>query len=344
MSATQMAHAIEFVLRERRLPRRRVPRRLPVVRRLDREHRPVRRGEVRVERSRVRREPGRDRRRGNLQLGVRRLSPSRAESRTERPTRDGVAVQRLRRLDAAGPRGRSLSARRAVPDRRSQLRACLPDGRPRGGGARPARTRSWAIARLRARRRRSRLRSASGDGVRDSRAAGRARGRGADVMGSASGRVCGARASRRRIGSGRGLRGRPHRHECGRRASRPASRRFPTMSTSSGRAGSRPLRSSCRSRRARPAACTSASRASCARACLRPRPAGRHASAPRNAAWTSSLRPCTPLRPPRSCSTPSLAPMARAARSSTSCFARASRTACSAASGSTPTATSPRAR
>ena len=36
------------------LPRRRVPRRLPVLRRLDREHGPVRRGEVRVERARVR--------------------------------------------------------------------------------------------------------------------------------------------------------------------------------------------------------------------------------------------------------------------------------------------------
>ena len=206
-----------------KLPRRRVPRRLPVVRRLDREDGAVRRGEVRVERARVRRERRCARRRGNVQLSVRRLRPARVESRTERPARDGVAVQRLRRLDAARPRGRSLSARGAVPDGRSQLRPRLPDGRPRGRGARSVRTRSWAIARLRARRLRSRLWSAPGRGVRDSRAACRTRRRRADVLGSASGRVCGPRGSRRRIGSGRRLRGRPHRYECGRPASRPPS-------------------------------------------------------------------------------------------------------------------------
>ena len=119
----------------------------------------------------------------------------------------------------------------------------FPTERPRGRGARPARARSRAIARLRARRRRSRLRSAPGHGVRDSGAACRARGRGADVLGSASGRVRGARASRRRIGSGRRLRGRPHRHECGRRRFAICVASFPTMSTCSAPAASRPLRS-----------------------------------------------------------------------------------------------------
>ena len=225
------------------LPRRRVPRRLPVLRRLDREHGPVRRGQVRVERARVRREPGRDRRRGNVQLGVRRLRPSRAESRAERPARDGVAVQRLRRPDAARPRCRSLSARGAVPDGRSQLRPRLPDGRPRGRGARPARAGSSAIARLRARRRRSRLRSAPGDGVRDSRA-------------SASGSTSwgGRHGIRERTSMRRSRVASPHREPtpCTSAASSIRMRAacfatwfavFPTMSTSSDRAGSRPPRS-----------------------------------------------------------------------------------------------------
>ena len=84
-------------------------------------------------------------------------------------------------LTRQGPGVDPVAARSAVPDGCSQLRPRLPDRRPRGRRARPARTRPGANARLRARRRRSRVRRASGDGVRDRGAPGRA-----DVVGRAS--------------------------------------------------------------------------------------------------------------------------------------------------------------
>ena len=56
ITATQMAQAIAFILRERGVPRRPLPRRVPVLRRLDRAHGPLRRGQVRRERARLRRQ------------------------------------------------------------------------------------------------------------------------------------------------------------------------------------------------------------------------------------------------------------------------------------------------
>ena len=146
-------------------------------------------------------------------------------------------------LTRQGPGVDPVSARGAVPDGRSQLRPRLPDGRPRGRGARSVRTRSWAIARLRARRRRSRLWSAPGHGVRDSRAARRTRRRGpeswdprADEYAALAGRVAESGADAVYVG------GLIDTNAGG--VLRDLRRRLrPTMSTSSDRAASRLPRS-----------------------------------------------------------------------------------------------------
>ena len=131
MTATQMAQAITFVAARARLPRRALRRRLPVLRRLRRAHGALRRGQVRGERPRLRRQR---RRRGvigplNSPCAVAAL-PDLNRARggplaMVSPLTSFVGLTRRRR---ASPR----TARRRCTRLAPQLPARVPDGRPQG--------------------------------------------------------------------------------------------------------------------------------------------------------------------------------------------------------------------
>ena len=124
------------------------------------------------------RQPRRGRCDRNAELALRARRRARAEPRARRPAGDGLAAQLVRRADASGAGRPAGAARVALSDRPAQLPARVPDGRPPGCRARAARPRSRQAARVRAGRRRPRLRGADGDRVRHSGAAPGAAGRG----------------------------------------------------------------------------------------------------------------------------------------------------------------------
>ena len=308
-----------------RVPRRPVPRGVPVVRRLAREDRPLRRGEVRVQRSRVWREPGCDRRGGDVQLGVRRRRRPGAESRSERPARDGVAAQRLRRPDA----GKDPASIRRCPLRciRRAFATTPASTRPTTSGVRRSHC-SRAIvgeressssttaipATARSRRRRSRRRRAGSGSTWSGRATWDPR---ADEFTA-------ARAPRRGFGSDCRLRRRLDRHERGTRASRSAWSAL----------GRRRLPRACR-----PGACPDPHEEVQGRSARHvPEPlgplagvaaagrqlGGRNASGRRSPGLPSTRRRSTRRKRRRSCSTRSRGRTGRAARCSRSCSGRAS--------------------
>ena len=181
-----MAQAITFVLRERGFRAGPLPRRLPVVRRLRRADGALRRGEVRRERARVRRAPGRRRGDRHAELALRGGGAPAAEPRAGRAGADGVAAQLVRRADPPGARRRPGAAGRALSDGppRSYLRVFPTDDLQGAALALLARDRGRR-ARLRPRRRRAGLRRADGGRLRDGRGAARAARRGPGALGSA---------------------------------------------------------------------------------------------------------------------------------------------------------------
>ena len=111
-----------------RLPGRRAPGRVPVLRRLAREHRAVRLRQVRRQREGLRGEPAGRRSHRNAQLGVRGGRDPRAQRGRGRAAGDDLAVE-------LAPRPHPAVARRAaerdgdpLPDRQAQLRPCVLDG------------------------------------------------------------------------------------------------------------------------------------------------------------------------------------------------------------------------
>ena len=235
------------------------------------------------------------------------------------------------------------SCPRAVPDRRAQLRACLPDRRPRGRRARPARARS----------RRTRVfvldDGDPGYGALQATAFETAAPRvGLEVVGRASWDPRADEYSvlaRRVADSGAAavyLGGLIDTNAGG--VIRDLRRRLSGDVALLGPSGLAPVSLLVKKSDGAARGMYLSIQASCWSGCLLRRPAGRRASAPRSAAFQSSLPPCMPRRRLKCSSTPSRARTGRGAPSWKSCFALALRTACSATSRSTPTATSRKAR
>ena len=121
ITATQMAQAIAFVLRERGFRAGPLPGRVPVLRRLRRAHGALRRGEVRRERPRLRRASGRRGGHRHAELAVCGGGGPAAEPRAGRARADGLAAELLRRPDPVGARRRPGAAGGALSGR-----ACAP--------------------------------------------------------------------------------------------------------------------------------------------------------------------------------------------------------------------------